>query len=236
MAGIQWIKRGGRHRDVRKREEERVADEQIEEALAPAAKPRRKAKGGRRAPAKAKSATAPTKTKDPKALAETKGPTAAARVRLEFTAPLESVGPKGAWTGLFLTQEQSARLGTKARVPVAGSLNGFRIRSFLAPMGDGTHGMMVNKQMQVGAKAKPGESVRVILELDDAPRTVEVPPDLERALRRRPAAKVAFEGLSYTHRKDYATWVAEAKRPETRARRVEESVKLLAAGKKLKDR
>jgi uncharacterized protein YdeI (YjbR/CyaY-like superfamily) len=109
MPGIQWIKRGGRHRDVRKREEERVADEQIEEALEPAPRKRR-------------------------------------------------------------------------------------------------------------------------------PRTVEVPPDLARALRRAPAARTAFDGLSYTHRKDYATWVAEAKRPETRARRVEETIRQLAAGRKWKDR
>jgi hypothetical protein len=82
MAGIQWIKRGGRHRDVRKREEKRVADEQIEEALAPDAKPRRKAERGPRAPAKAKGATAPAKTKQPKVRTKTRGPVAPAGARL----------------------------------------------------------------------------------------------------------------------------------------------------------
>jgi uncharacterized protein YdeI (YjbR/CyaY-like superfamily) len=115
-------------------------------------------------------------------------------------------------------------------------LNGFPIRGFLAPMGDGTHGLTVNKHMQAGAKAGPGDRVRVVLEVDEAPRTVELPPDLERALRKSPAAKAVFEKLSYTHRKDYAAWVAEAKRPETRATRVEESIRLLAHGKKWKDR
>ena len=202
MAGIQWIKRGGRHRDVRKRERERVGDEQIEEALAPSTKSRGKGKD----------------------------------VRLAFTGRLASVGPKGAWTGLFLTPAQSAKLGTKARVPVTGSLNGFPIRGFLAPMGDGTHGLMVNKEMQAGAKAKAGDVVRVALTVDHAPRAVPVPPDLQRALAKSPPAKAFFQGLSHTHRKDYATWVAEAKRPVTRARRVQESRELLAKGKKLKDR
>jgi hypothetical protein len=201
MAGIQWIKRGGRHRDVRGREKEKVADEQIEDALA---KPKSRSKS--------------------------------AGIRLAFTGRLQSVGPKGAWTGLFLTPAQSARLGTKSRVPVTGSLNGFLIRGFLAPMGDGTHGLMVNKQMQAGAKAGPGDAVRVVLAVDHSPRKVDVPKDLERALARSRSAKAFFQGLSYTHRKDYASWVAEAKRPETRRHRVEESIRLLEKGRKWRDR
>jgi uncharacterized protein YdeI (YjbR/CyaY-like superfamily) len=46
-----------------------------------------------------------------------------------------------------------------------------------------------------------------------------VPADLARALKQDPAASQAFEGLSYTHRKEYARWVEDAKKPETRQRR-----------------
>jgi uncharacterized protein YdeI (YjbR/CyaY-like superfamily) len=70
------------------------------------------------------------------------------------------------------------------------------------------------------------------LEADDQPRTVAPPADLADALTADPEAKAAFDGLSFTHQREYAEWVAEAKRAETRRRRVEQAVQMLRDGRR----
>jgi len=122
--------------------------------------------------------------------------------------------------------------GTKARVAVAGTLNGFAFRTSLWPEGDGTHLMAINKTMQAGAKAKVGDVVEVVMNLDTKERVVDVPPELKQALAKDAKALVAYESFSYSHRKEYADWIASAKRPETKAARVEKAIEMLRAGKK----
>ena len=122
--------------------------------------------------------------------------------------------------------------GTRARVPVRGTINGFAFRSSIFPKGDGRHYMVVNKEVRAGAKVKGGDTVTVQMERDDQPRTIEPPADLQRALKANKTARAAWEKLSYTRQKEYAAAVAEAKRPETRARRIEKAITELAAGKK----
>jgi len=155
---------------------------------------------------------------------------------LEFTARLEPRGPKGAWVFLRLTPEQSAWLGRRGRVSVAGTLNGFSFRTSLAPDGNGGHFMTVNKAMQEGARAAAGDLVKVALRSDGAPRAVELPDDLQEALEESPEAREFFDGLSFTHRKDYVTWIVSAKREETRIKRVAETLALLEAGVRWQER
>jgi uncharacterized protein YdeI (YjbR/CyaY-like superfamily) len=73
--------------------------------------------------------------------------------------------------------------------------------------------------------------VEVILELDLEPREVEVPEALAMALRSDPKAKATFDRMAYTHRKEYARWIADAKRDETRVRRVQQALDMIKAGK-----
>jgi uncharacterized protein YdeI (YjbR/CyaY-like superfamily) len=75
-----------------------------------------------------------------------------------------------------------------------------------------------------------GDRVRVSMELDTEPRTVDVPLDLRAALAEDDAASAAFVGLSYTHRREYVEWVEEAKRPETRDRRIAATVQRARSG------
>jgi uncharacterized protein YdeI (YjbR/CyaY-like superfamily) len=96
----------------------------------------------------------------------------------------------------------------------------------------GWHNATGPKQIQQAAGIRIGDRVRVRIEPDTAPREVEVPDDLAQALRKDREASQAFEGLSYTHRKEYAQWVQDAKKPETRQRRVEQTIELLRAGTK----
>jgi uncharacterized protein YdeI (YjbR/CyaY-like superfamily) len=69
------------------------------------------------------------------------------------------------------------------------------------------------------------------MEIDDEPRTIEVPADLEQAMAGNEKAKAAFEKLSYTHRREYVEWILEAKKADTRARRIARTIEALAIGK-----
>jgi hypothetical protein len=88
------------------------------------------------------------------------------------------------------------------------------------------------KEIQKAAGIRIGDRIRVRIEPDLEPREIEMPEDLARVLRKDRVARQAFEGLSYTHRKEYVRWVEEAKKPETRLRRVERTIEMLRAGTK----
>ena len=77
-----------------------------------------------------------------------------------------------------------------------------------------------------------GDEVEVVIDRDDAPREVEIPPALQAALDGDVSAREAFDALSFTHRREYATWIAEAKREETRDRRAAKAIEMLRGGVK----
>jgi hypothetical protein len=122
--------------------------------------------------------------------------------------------------------------GTRARVPVRCTINGFTFRSSIFPKGDATHYMVVNREARDGAGVAAGETVTITMERDTEPRVVTPPAELARALKTNRAARDAWDKLSYTHQKEHARAVEEAKRPETRARRVERAVAELTSAKK----
>jgi uncharacterized protein YdeI (YjbR/CyaY-like superfamily) len=76
-----------------------------------------------------------------------------------------------------------------------------------------------------------GDTVTVHLELDTEQRLVQVPPELADALAGDPEASAAFERLAYTHRKEFARWVAEAKKEDTRLGRAAQALEMLRAGR-----
>jgi hypothetical protein len=135
-------------------------------------------------------------------------------------------------TGIQIPFDVQKVYGTRARVPVRGTINGFPYRSSISPMGGGCHFMPVNKSLREGAKVKAGDTISVVMERDDEPRVITPPKDLARALKADKDAKANWEKLSYTHQKEYANAIKEAKRPETRARRLEKAITELASGKK----
>ena len=121
--------------------------------------------------------------------------------------------------------------GKRGRVPVRGTLNGAPFRGSLFPMG-GCHFMVVNRHLRAAAGVTGGETVPVVMERDDEPRTIEPPADFARALKGNLEARAVWDKLSYTHRREHVEHIEEARRPETRLRRIEKSVALLAAGHK----
>jgi len=107
----------------------------------------------------------------------------------------------------------------KGRVPVKGTINGFPFRSSLMNMGEG-HMMVVNAQLRAGAQCKAGDAARVIMELDEEKRTVRVPGYLKKIIGSELKAREFWAGLSFTHQKEYVREIEEAKRPETREKRI----------------
>ena len=86
--------------------------------------------------------------------------------------------------------------------------------------------------MREQAGVEAGDTVDVELKLEASPREVEVPEPLADALAGDDAARAAFEGLAYTYRKEYARWISEAKRDETRQKRLAEVLQRLRESKK----
>jgi hypothetical protein len=151
-----------------------------------------------------------------------------------FRAKLTGEGPGGAWVFLKVPLDVQKEFGTRARLAVKGTINGFAYRTSVFPDGKGGHSMMVNKSMQKGAKAAAGETVAVTMAPDTAPRTVKVPKDLKAKLARNRAAAAVFDKLAYSHRKEFVDWIEGAKKPETRSSRVEKTVAMVLEKKRVK--
>jgi phospholipase C len=146
-----------------------------------------------------------------------------------FKTQLTSRGPGGAWTFLEVPFSVAEAWGTKARIAVTGTMNGFAFQNSLMPNGDGTHSMMVSKALQAGAKAAAGDVVSVTMDVDRSERVVSVPVELKRALATDKTAAATFKTLSYSHRKEFADWIAGAKQEETRLRRAKKAISMVLA-------
>ena len=116
----------------------------------------------------------------------------------------------------------------KVRAPVKVTINGYTYRSTIAAMG-GPPCIPLRASNRQAAGLEGGETIDVRLELDTEPRTVTPPADLARALKAAPPAWERWQELSYSHQREYAEAVEEAKKPETRTRRIEETVRALSA-------
>ena len=119
------------------------------------------------------------------------------------------------------------------RPPVRGTVNGAPFRSTIAVYG-GRFLLGLNREVREAAGGiSVGDTVVVELDRDDEPRTVELPADLRAALDDE---LIAFlESLSYTHQREYVRWIEEAKREETRRRRIARAVELLRDGVRTPD-
>ena len=118
----------------------------------------------------------------------------------------------------------------RARPPVLVTINGFTYRSTIAAYGDRYY-LPLNRNNRRGAAVAAGDEIEVTLEADSEPRLVEVPGDLEVALEADTQARRIFDGLSFSHQREYVEWTREAKRDETRRRRVAAAVERLTEGK-----
>jgi hypothetical protein len=133
-------------------------------------------------------------------------------------------------TGIEVPAEIVAGLGQGQRPPVRVTIGGYSYRTTVARMG-GRFLISLSAENRAAAGVAAGDEVEVGLELDDAPREVEVPADLAAALGQDDAALANFEALPYSHRKEWVRWVTEAKKPDTRTTRITKTVQSLHEGK-----
>jgi hypothetical protein len=147
---------------------------------------------------------------------------------IKVQGELVARGPAAAFV---LDDEQVAAVGEGAkRFPVVATVNGYTWRTSVARM-RGEFLVGLNREVREGAGVQAGDTVTLELALDTAPRTVDIPPALAEALDSDPEAKASFEGMAFTHRKEYARWIEEAKREETRARRVAQALDMIRTGR-----
>lgn len=113
-----------------------------------------------------------------------------------------------------------------ARPKVAVTVNGVTLRTTVMVYGGRSY-VGFRKEAREAAGLELGDTITVAIDLDTAPRVVAVPQALQRELRKNAAARKRFEALSYSHRQEHARWVQDAKKEETRARRVARVIEML---------
>lgn len=146
---------------------------------------------------------------------------------LHLRAVVEPRGPAGA---VVLTDDQVATLGGPKTPPVRVTVNGVTVLARVGRMG-GENLIGFSKKLRADLEVEIGKSIDVVIALDAQPRTVELPQSLADALTGDTAAKAAFDALAPSHQKEFARWVDEAKREETKLKRVEQSLQMLREGR-----
>ena len=146
---------------------------------------------------------------------------------MEFRATVV-LGGKTA-TGIQVPDEVVTALGSGKRPPVAVTVGGYTYRTTVAPMG-GAYWVPLAAEHREAAGVQANDEVDVRIEVDTAPRDTALPDDLDAALD--DAARSHFHSLAPSHRKEWVRWVEEAKKPETRATRIERTAAALREGRK----
>jgi hypothetical protein len=142
-----------------------------------------------------------------------------------FTTELWSAG--GNNVGIVVPEDVVLGFGRGKRVPVDVTIDGgYSYKSTIASMG-GRYLISFNAATRAATGRGAGDTVEVTLELDDSPRTIEMPPALAEAVADDAAASAAWQKLSPSAQKAHATSINDAKTEETRARRVEKVVAAL---------
>ena len=114
----------------------------------------------------------------------------------------------------------------KVRAPVTVTLNGYSYRSTIAVMG-GPPCIPLRKSNREAAGLEGGETIDVRLDLDNEKREVIPPADFRRLLETTPGALAHWNRLSYTHQREHVEAIEGAKKPETRARRIEAAIRMM---------
>ena len=148
---------------------------------------------------------------------------------MRFRTTIEAAG--GQNTGILVPDDVVAELAGGGRPKVVVTVGGHTYRSSIARMG-GRYLIALAAAHREKAGVAGGDRVRVTLELDTADRTVEVPKDFAAAMRKAPGTRAAFDALSYTHRKEHVRAIEDAKKPETRARRIATAIGILSGDRR----
>jgi hypothetical protein len=149
-------------------------------------------------------------------------------MRKEFRLKLNGDESRESATASFTLPFDTREVWGKAKVPVKVTINGYTWRSTVGSRGRIQY-IVVNAAARLHAGVKAGDTVTIVLAPDTEKRDIEIPIQLRRALGAKLTEKL--RRLSFTHKKEFVVWYSEAKKEDTRARRVEKMKAMLSAGK-----
>ena len=131
--------------------------------------------------------------------------------------------PRGPAAAILLSDEQVESLGAGKAFPVVVSVGDRSARLRLGRMG-GENMIGFSKAARADLGLDIGQEIDVTIAVDAAERTVEIPAQLAEALAAEPPARIAFDALAYSRRKEIARAIADAKQEETRQRRLDKII------------
>jgi hypothetical protein len=138
-----------------------------------------------------------------------------------FQAMIEDAGGGGAFVTVPFDVE--ATFGKK-RIKVRSWIDGEFYRGSLVRMRGPQHILGIRKEIRLKIGKQIGDTVEIKFEEDTEPRVVKLSADIEEIINRNPDIKNTFHSLSYTHQREYMEWIEDAKREETRKKRMNQMV------------
>ena len=124
-------------------------------------------------------------------------------------------------------EEVSRALGGKGYIPVVANAQGLVTRTTLVPAGNGRHRLFLHGRIRKKLGVDAGDLIGIVLRRDKKPDEIDVPADVAVALRKTRGAQAAFKMITPALRREFLRWVLNAKRPETRAKRIERAIPIL---------
>jgi len=149
--------------------------------------------------------------------------------KYKFKARIEAGDGGGAY--VLFPYDTEKEFGTKGKVPVTATFNGVPYTGSLIKYGQPQHMLGVLKAIREHIGKGPGDVIEIVLWRDEEVRTLEVPAQFKKLLEKEGLFPF-FEKLSFTHRKEYCRWITEAKKEETRLKRLEKAIEMLRKGVK----
>jgi Domain of unknown function (DUF1905)/Bacteriocin-protection, YdeI or OmpD-Associated len=144
--------------------------------------------------------------------------------KYKFKARIHAGDGGGAY--VLFPYDTEAEFATRGKVPVKATLQGVPYRGSLIKYGHPQHMLPVLKAIRQQTGKTPGDTIEIVVWKDQELRALEVPSHFEKLMKQEGLLPF-FEGLSYTHRKEYCRWISEAKKEETRVKRLEKAVDML---------
>ena len=146
--------------------------------------------------------------------------------KYKFKAKIEPAGMGGSF--VLFPYDTEKEFGTKGKVPVKVTFDGIAYTGSLIKYGYPQHSLHVPKAIREEAGKRPGDVLDIVVWKDDEERVLEVPASLAQMMKRE-GLLAFFDSLSYTHRKEYCRWISEAKKEETRVKRLDKAVVMMRA-------
>ena len=147
--------------------------------------------------------------------------------KCKFKAKIEAGDGGGAY--VLFPHDTGKEFATQGKVPVKATFNGLPYTGSLIKYGHPLHSLGMPKAIREQTGKGPGDTIEVVVWKDEAVRIVEVPARFENLMKKEGLLPV-FKKLSYTNRKEYCRWITEAKKEETRSKRLEKAIEMLKQG------